>query len=269
MTESLTHEAASDIERVRIAMWSGPRNISTALMRAWGSRPDTIVCDEPLYAHYLHATGRDHPGRDEIIAHHETDWRTVVERLTGPVPGEVAIFYQKHMAHHLLPDMRRDWVLALRNALLIRDPREMLPSLAEFLPAPTLRDTGLKQQWTLFERVRDATGAVPPVIDARDVLTDPRGMLAVLCEALGVPFREAMLAWEPGPRTTDGIWAKHWYGAVEQSTGFRPYRPKSKPVPDRLQQLLATCQAYYQKLYAHRLQPTASSDATDVQREES
>jgi hypothetical protein len=259
MTASPAHDAAA-ADGVRIAMWSGPRNISTALMRSWGSRPDTVVCDEPLYAHYLKATGREHPGRDEIIAYHDADWRSVVERLIGPVPGG-GIFYQKHMAHHLLPEMGHDWALALRNAFLIRDPAEMLPSLAEVLPNPTLRDTGLEQQWMLFQRVQDAADKVPPVIDAKDVLLDPEGMLRALCIALNVPFRAAMLSWEPGPRATDGLWAKHWYDAVEQSTGFKRYEPKSEPVPDRLQALHATCRDYYENLSAHRLQPAASNEA--------
>ena len=259
MTAPPAHDDATT-DGIRIAMWSGPRTISTALMRAWGSRPDTVVCDEPLYAHYLRATGRAHPGRDDIIAHHEADWRSVVERLTGPVPGG-GLFYQKHMAHHLLPEMGRDWVLNLRNAFLIRDPAEMLPSLAEVLPEPTLRDTGLEQQAELFERVRAATGQPPPVIDAKDVLLDPEGMLRTLCDALDVPFRAAMLSWAPGPRATDGIWATHWYDAVEQSTGFKPYEPKDEPIPDRLQSLHATCQDYYQQLFAHRLQPASSSAA--------
>jgi hypothetical protein len=260
MTESHAHDE-STTDGVRIAMWSGPRTISTALMRSWGSRPDTVVCDEPLYAHYLAKTGREHPGRDAIIAHHDADWHSVVERLTGPVPGG-GIFYQKHMAHHLLPGMSRDWVLDLRNAFLVRDPAEMLPSLAEVLPEPTLRDTGLEQQVDLFERVRNATGETPPVVDAKDVLLDPEGMLRALCTALGVPFRAAMLSWAPGPRATDGLWAKHWYAAVEQSTGFKPYEPTSDPVPARLQSLHASCREYYQQLFAHRLQPISSDEAS-------
>jgi hypothetical protein len=261
MNESPPHSGATT-DGVRIAMWSGPRNISTALMRSWGSRSDTVVCDEPLYAHYLAETGREHPGRGEIIAHHDADWRSVVERLTGPLPGG-GIFYQKHMAHHLLPEMERDWVLDLRNAFLIRDPAEMLPSLAKVLPDPTLRDTGLEQQVELFERVRDATGETPPVVDAKEVLLNPEGMLHALCTALGVPFCDAMLSWAPGRRATDGIWAKHWYDAVEQSTGFKPYESTSESVPERLQPLLATCQDYYQQLFTHRLQPI-SSDEADV-----
>jgi hypothetical protein len=264
MNTSHAHDDATT-DGVRIAMWSGPRNISTALMRSWSSRPDTVVCDEPLYAHYLKQTGREHPGRDDIIARHDADWRSVVEQLTGPVPGG-GIFYQKHMAHHLLPEMDRDWVLDLRSAFLIRDPAEMLPSLAEVLPNPVLRDTGLEQQWELFQYVQDAASPTPPVIDAKDVLLNPEGMLRALCIALDVPFHDAMLSWAPGPRATDGTWATYWYDAVEQSTGFEPYKPKTEPVPDRLQPLYATCQDYYQPLAAHRLQP-APSDEADVQRE--
>lgn len=236
-------------------MWSGPRTISTAMMRSWGSRSDTVVADEPLYAHYLDATDRPHPGREEVIAHHETDWRAVVDRITGPIPDEATLFYQKHMAHHLLPEMDWGWVQALRNAFLIRAPREMLTSLVEVLPEPTLSDTGLPQQWTLFQFLEAKRDSPPPVVDARDVLEAPRLVLAALCDALDVPFRSSMLSWPPGPRETDGVWAKHWYDAVYDSTGFQPYEPKDTPVPDRLKGMHEECQALYDNLYAHRLTP--------------
>lgn len=222
-------------------------------MRAWETRPDTVVIDEPLYAHYLQATGREHPGREAIIDAYDTNWHRVVEGPTGPVPEEASIFYQKHMAHHFLPEMTFDWVLDLRNAFLIREPSAMLTSLMEVLPDPTLVDTGLKQQWTLFDRVRSATGETPPVLTARDVLIDPESTLRALCDALGVPFRETMLSWEPGRRESDGLWAEYWYDAVEQSTGFQPYEPKDVSVPDRLQVLLDECQTYYDRLHEHRL----------------
>jgi hypothetical protein len=236
-------------------MWSGPRNISTALLRSWGNRPDTAVCDEPLYAHYLLATGIDHPGASEVIAHQENDWRKVVAALTGPVPDGRAIYYQKHMAHHLLPQISRDWLGALTHAFLIRQPREMITSLAKVLPNPTLADTGLPQQREIFDWVRERTGDVPPVIDARDVLEDPREMLTLLCGRLGVPFDEAMLHWPPGPRPTDGIWAKYWYDAVERSTTFAPYRPKDEPVPAHLGDLLDRCLEIYDVLHRRRIVP--------------
>src|SRR4051812_38982973 len=150
---------------VRIAMWSGPRNISTAMMRAWGQRPDTVVCDEPLYAHYLQHTGVDHPGAGEVIAHHEPDWRKVVAGLVGELPEGKSIFFQKHMAHHLLPHIDRGWLGAVTSAFLIRDPREMIASLARVTPNPTVADTGLPQQVEIFELVRRRTGGVPPVVD--------------------------------------------------------------------------------------------------------
>ena len=243
----------------RILIWSGPRTISTALMRSWGSRDDVHVWDEPLYAAYLAETGIDHPGREEILARHETDWRRVVERILGDVPGGKAIHYQKHMAHHLLPGFDRSWVPRVRNAFLIRDPREMLISLSKVTPDPGLRDTGLPQQAELFERVREARGRPPPVVDARDVLEHPETMLRKLCRALGVPFRPAMLSWEPGRRETDGAWAEHWYDAVEASTGFRPWSPPPGRVPAGLEPVLEACREPYRHLREHRIRPGAGA----------
>lgn len=234
-------------------MWSGPRNISTAMLRAWGNREDTFVCDEPLYAHYLQQTGRDHPGAAEVIEHHETDWHKVVDWLTGEIPTGKTVFYQKHMAHHLLPMIAREWLGRLTNCFLIRDPREMLTSLVHQVPNPTIEDTGLPQQVEIFEFVQKQTGSTPPVLDTKDVLEDPRRMLTLLTEAVGVDFSESMLSWEPGRRETDGIWAKRWYANVEKSTGFQPYRPKPDTVPDRLADVYAACVECYKKLYAHRL----------------
>lgn len=240
-------------EPLRIAMWSGPRNISTALMRSWGNRPDTFVCDEPLYAHYLKQTGLDHPGASEVIEAHEPDWRKAVASLVGDVSGGKPIFYQKQMAHHLLPEIDRDWIGVLTNAFLIREPREMITSLAKILKHPTPSDTGLPQQVEIFEWVRSRTGKTPPVIDARDVLENPRKALTLLCEALDVEFLEAMLSWPPGRRETDGVWAKYWYDSVEKTTSFQPYVPKPEPVPERLEGLLEICQVHYETLHAHRL----------------
>lgn len=238
----------------RIAMWSGPRNISTALMRSWEARGDCFVTDEPLYAHYLKATGRAHPGADEVMAQHECDAAKVVAWLTGPVPESKPIWYQKHMAHHLLPGMDTAWVGRLTNVMLIREPREMLVSLSKVLgDSLGAHETGLPQQAELWRRLADETGTPPPVIDAKDVLLDPRGMLSALCARLDVPFTERMLNWPPGPRSTDGVWARHWYGAVEKSTGFEPWRERSEIVPDSLRGVLEECEALYRGLWSHRL----------------
>lgn len=165
------------MQPMRIAIWSGPRNISTAMMRSWGNRPDTVVVDEPFYAHYLKTTGIEHPGRDEVIATHECDWRKVAAQLTGPIPGGKAIYYQKHMAHHWMPYFDTAFLDQLTHAFLIREPREMLTSLVKNVPHPTLESTGLPQQLELFRREQNRTGRTPPVIDARDVLENPRRML--------------------------------------------------------------------------------------------
>lgn len=238
---------------LRIAMWSGPRNISTAFMRAFENRPDTFVCDEPFYAHYLRMTGLPHPGSDEVIASQENDWRKVAGWLTGPVPEGKFIFYQKHMAHHLLPGMGRDWLSQVTNCFLIRDPRAMLLSLDAKYPNPTLLDTGLPQQWEIFARVRRQTGKIPPVIDARDLLRDPRALLENLCGALGIPFTDRMLNWPPGPRATDGVWARYWYDTVERSTGFQPFREKAGELPNHLKSLHEQCMAPYDALHDYRL----------------
>ncbi|MEP6686282.1 MAG: HAD family hydrolase [Verrucomicrobiota bacterium] len=238
---------------VRIAMWSGPRNISTAMMRSWGNRPDTIVCDEPFYAHYLQMTGYDHPGADEVTASGETDWRKVVARLTSDTPNGNRIFYQKQMTHHLLPEIDRAWLGAVTNCFLIRDPREVITSYIKKNRDPGLEDLGFVQQAEIYEWVREHTNAIPLVVDARDVLENPERMLRLLCAAVGVEFTEAMLSWPPGPRASDGIWAKHWYPEVEASTSFRPYNAKHEKVPERLRAVYEKCLEVYEELHTHRL----------------
>jgi hypothetical protein len=231
----------------RVAMWSGPRNISTAMMRSFGSRADTVVVDEPLYAHYLAVTGLDHPGRDAVLASQPNRWQDVAAALTGPLPAGAAVHYQKHMAHHLLPDMGRSWLGSLTHAFLIRDPAHVVASYARVRGEPTLADLGFPQQAEIF---RDFGG---PVVDAADVLRDPAGVLGRLCAALGLDFDPAMLRWPPGPRATDGVWAPHWYAAVEASTGFGPYDPGPVEVPDRLRPLVEAARPYYDELAARRL----------------
>ena len=238
---------------IYVASWSGPRNISTAMMRSWENRGDTFVCDEPLYAFYLLQTGLDHPGREEILAHHDSDIESVIDWLTGPIPQGKRIFYQKQMAHHLLPEVPREWLSEVTNIFLIRDPREMITSLMQILPHPAIEETGLPQQLEIFDKVKRETGKVPPVIDAREVLDDPPHLLRKLCAAVGADFRDSMLEWPPGRRETDGIWAPHWYASVEKSTRFKPYSRKEISVPEQLRGVLAEAQRYYDELYAQRL----------------
>jgi len=243
----------SSIAVLRIAMWSGPRNISSAMMRSWGSRPDTFVCDEPLYAHYLSRTdARRHPGHAATLASHETDWRKAVGSLLGPLPHGKAIFYQKHMAHHLLPEVETEWVATLRNGFLIRDPRYVLNSLERLLAEPTVADVGLPQQVRLYESLA-ASGQSPPIVDADDLLAAPERILRLLCDALGVGFLPQMLRWEPGPRETDGAWGPYWYGNLYASTGFERSSQAQTALPDRLQATYRECEPLYAWLYARRV----------------
>ncbi len=229
-------------------MWSGPRTVSTALMRAWENRPDTVVTDEPLYAFYLARTGIDHPGRAEIIKSQPNDWRVVIDQLTrGPLPGGKTICYAKHMTHHLLPEVDRRTLAPLRHAHLIRDPAELLASYAKVRSAPTLADLGIAAQAEIFAEFGG------PVLDSRDLLRSPGPMLRALCAALDVPFDEAMLSWPPGPRPSDGVWAPYWYASVRASTGFGPYRPAAEPLPAHLRALADQCRPYYERLHAGRL----------------
>jgi len=237
----------------RIAMWSGPRNISTAMMRSWENREDCVVCDEPLYAYFLKRTGLPHPGAAEVIEAHESDWERVTQQLTGPIPEGASIYYQKQMAHHLLPEIDRGWLDALTHVFLIRNPREMIASYLQRRDEIELEDTGLPQQLEIFERVLERSGELPPVIDSTDVLRDPRGMLGALCARLGLPFSDRMLEWPAGKRTTDGVWAKHWYDAVEASTAFQPYRPKEVVLDDEQERLAERCEPLYRKLHDVRM----------------
>ena len=244
----------------RIAMWSGPRNISTAMMRAFENRPDTAVWDEPFYAAELAASGRNHPMRDTVIRAGPTDPEAVIARLIGPLnepakPGATVV-YQKHMTHHMLAAFRRDWIghPEVVSAFLIREPERVLASYTQKWAEVTLEDIGAPQQLAIFNEVADRLGRAPPVIDAADVLADPRGVLSSLCVALGIPFDAAMLAWPAGPRPSDGVWAPAWYNAVWASTGFSP--PETRPLP-RLEGALAriadAARPVYEQLARHRI----------------
>ncbi|HET7306068.1 MAG TPA: HAD family hydrolase [Segeticoccus sp.] len=239
----------------RLAVWSGPRNISTALMRSWENRPDTIVVDEPLFAHWLATTGTDHPGREDVLATYEHDWRRVVDELTGPVPEGVAVYYQKHMAHHLTPQVEHEWMTRLTNVLLIRDPREVVASYQKSRPRFVARDLGFEQLVELHEELATATGTAPPVVDAADFLRAPEAHLRALCSLVGVAFTERMLHWPAGPRDSDGVWAPHWYRTVWESTGFEPYRTRDVSLSGRSAEVAEECRPAYEQLYAVRLRP--------------
>jgi hypothetical protein len=235
-------------------MWSGPRNISTAMMRSWENRGDCSVVDEPLYAHYLAHTGLDHPGREEIIAAGETDWRKVAAQLTRSVPASVAFTYQKHMTHHLLPHIGREWLGKLTHVFLIRDPRRVLVSYLKSRPQNvTAADLGVVQQREIFEYVHGVAGVAPPVLDAGEFLRAPEAQLRALCAQLGVEFTPRMLSWPAGPRASDGVWARHWYERVYRSSGFENAAEAEPEVPPELRGLIAAVMPSFEMLYERRL----------------
>ena len=236
---------------VNIAMWSGPRNISTAMMYAFGNRPDCVAWDEPFYAFSLVNHGNDHPMRNEIIAANETDWDALVAKCQAPAIRPV--FYQKHMTHHMLPGFDRGWIHGLTNAFLIRSPERVLASYTRKWADVTLRDIGFTEQAEIFDAVAQKLGAAPPVIDAEDVLGNPRGILATLCNACGISFDEAMLEWPKGPKPYDGVWAPHWYNSVRESTGFSKPPQRAEELPSQLKKIADEAQIPYFRLKAHSL----------------
>ena len=240
---------------VRIAMWSGPRNISTAMMRSFENRSDTVVVDEPFYAAFLAETGANHPMRDEVLASQPTRWRDVANALSGPIPTGAAVWYQKHMTHHMLPDFGLDWANDCRNAFLIRAPEAVLASYTLKRENVTLADIGVERQRELFERECDRLGAAPPVIDSADVLADPRAILGKLCAAIGIEFSDRMLSWPAGKRDSDGVWAPAWYDTVERSTEFAPPRATAeiKNVGGNLRRIADAARPHYERLAAFRL----------------
>jgi hypothetical protein len=239
---------------VRIAMWSGPRNISTAMMRSFEARGDAAVTDEPFYAAYLQRTGLDHPMREQVIASQATDPAQVAAAMVGPVPAARPLWYQKHMTLHMLPDFDVRWMSQVRNAFLIRAPAAVLASYVQKRAQVTLADIGSAQQLELFEREADRLGRAPPVVDSADILANPAAVLEKLCGALGITYTAAMLTWRPGRRATDGIWAPAWYQAVERSTRFAaPSVTPAAALPVDLQSLAEQAQPHYDALARHRI----------------
>jgi hypothetical protein len=235
-------------------MWSGPRNLSTAMMRSFGSRADTFVSDEPFYGCFLKSTGAPHPMRDETIAAMDCDWGNVMATLSGNVPDGSPVWYQKHMWHHMAGPIGYDDFTGFTHAFLIREPERMIASYLRKREAAEFGDLGLDRQAEFFDREADRLGHAPPVVDANDVLADPEGVLSKLCDALGISWDASMLSWAPGRRETDGPWAPHWYGAVERSTGFGPPETGAVDLPEEARRLVDRCRPYYERLAAHRIE---------------
>ena len=242
---------------IRIAMWSGPRNISTAMLRAWENRPDTVVVDEPLYGPYLATTGKKHAAYEAIRQVQGNDWRPIVKELTEAVPSEATaqtkIYYQKHMSHHLTDDIELGFVNHLRNGFLLRHPNDVLASYLRKHHRATPKDLGFPQQVKLFNWIKQRSGKTPPIVESKDILMDPKGMLKKLCAALDVPFDTAMLSWPKGYRDSDGIWAEHWYNRVIESTGFSEYKPKENKLSQEEQRIADKCLPYFETLLEHKI----------------
>ena len=237
-----------------VCLWSGPRNVSTALMYSFAQRPDTRVVDEPLYGHYLQKSGADHPGGDEVMQTMDCDGDSVMRGLLDNETQDKAILFIKHMAHHLT-GLDLSFLEKTQSAFLIRDPKDMLPSLTVQLPQASLADTGLRRQWQLVRDLR-SMGQSPAIIDSRELLQDPAGVIAAFCQQIDIEFLPAMMNWPAGPIAEDGVWAKHWYHAVHQSTGFANYVAKES-FPENLLLLLDECQPYYDKLFADAIKARA------------
>ena len=248
-----TRNEVTSLDSTRVAMWSGPRNISTALMYSFENRSDCYATDEPLYASFLLKSGTPHPGAEEVIENNEAQVGKIITTLTGPIPDEKQIWYQKHMCHHLPPDSDISWIDNLKNCFLIRHPREVLLSLSKITDSIDLLSTGLPQQLTIIRHVIKSSGKIPPVIDSSDVLEDPESILSVLCESIGIPFSKRMLSWEPGPRNCDGLWGKYWYDSVWKSSGFSPPTPKDGELSEHLHSVLEESTMIYQELREMRI----------------
>lgn len=233
----------------RIAMWSGPRNISTALMRSWENRADTFVTDEPFYAFYLSQTSVDHPGRDEIISSQSSDWRQVARDCTTVAQTKKTIHYQKHMTQHMLDMVSLDWLADVNNIFLLRSPAQVVSSFSKVMPNLTPTDLGFQQQHRLYQHVKEHIDSEPLIIHSKDLLGNPRKVLKTICKRCGIAFDENMLSWPAGPRKSDGVWARHWYSNVEKSTAFSPYVERSIDLDDTQKKVADLCEPYYAELH--------------------
>lgn len=236
-------------------MWSGPRNLSTAMMRSFENRHDCAVWDEPFYVPFLLETGVDHPMRDVVLRAGVRNWRDVIERCLAPAPGGAPVFYQKHITLHMLPAFDRDWIKQVSNVFLIRAPEFVVASYAQKRESATLRDIGFVEQKELFDLVCDTTGTAPVVVDATDIQSNPEQMIRALCTAIDLPFDDAMLHWPAGRRDSDGVWGEHWYNAVVESTGFTPPHAESPVLTGEGRRLADAARPYYEALTPFALKP--------------
>ena len=239
--------------QIRVAMWSGPRNISTAMMRSFENRDDAVVIDEPFYAYYLSKTGVDHPGKKKVLKSQSTNWNHVVSLINGDIPNEKMIWYQKHMVHHIVNDKNIEWVKSFNNFFLIRHPQEVIISYSKQSKIKGINDLGFLQQMNLFKKIKNITGEYPIVFEAKDILSDPEKYLRKMCEYLNISFSNKMLNWPRGPRETDGVWSPYWYKNVIESTSFKPYKVSNEQVSKEYNNLLEECLQHYNYLNSFKI----------------
>ena len=236
----------------KIAMWSGPRNISTAMMRSFENREDTYVIDEPFYAYYLKKTNLNHPLRQEVISSQESRLNNIIESITGLIPNNKMIWYQKHMVHHIPRNINMDWVKSFENCFLIRHPKDVIISYSKRNSINGIGDLGYIHQKYLFQKIKKITGKYPSVFDSKDILLNPKKYLKIMCNDFKIDFSEKMLDWPKGPRETDGVWASYWYKNVMNSTSFNIYKESKKKFPPKYNYLLEECLPYYEYLYSYK-----------------
>lgn len=238
----------------KIAVWSGPRNISTAVMRSFENRPDCYVTDEPFYAYYLYKTQKNHPLKDKIIKNGELDFEKIIKKITGEIPHNQSIWYQKHMAHHNFPDENLEWIKIMKNVLLIRNPKDVIISYLNKYTIHNIDQLGYLQQLNIYNILTKHESSHPIIVDAQDIINNPKNILLKLCKKLDISFLPQMLSWPAGYRTTDGIWAKYWYSNVVKSTKFSHIIKKTKlTIPKAYHDIYIDCKSCYQQLYKHRL----------------
>ena len=241
------------MDKIYIAMWSGPRSISTALMRSFENRLDTVVLDEPFYAYFLKETNLNHPGREEIISTGEYNWGKIVKKITGPIPQNENIWYQKHMAQHNLDGNDISWIKKFKNCILIRHPQYVIPSYNKKYPLSHKKLLGYSQQLNIIRILEDKEGITPPIFDATDIQKNPRVALKKMCISIGISFTKKMVKWPKGKRKSDGVWAKYWYGNVESSSGFKPFYEKHITIEKEFRALYQECLTEYNSMYEKRV----------------
>ena len=234
-------------------MWSGPRNLSTALMRSFENRSDCFVSDEPFYPFFLYKTGIKHPLRDKIIQSGETNYNKIVRYITGPIPHSNKVWYQKHMAHHILLDSNMDWIKKMKNCLLIRHPSDVILSYTKKSEIKNIEQLGYPQQVNIYKMLTKETQSIPIIIDARDLLINPEGMLRQICKKIKIDFDLKMLSWPSGTRETDGVWGQYWYKQVEASSSFKPFIETEKNISSKYMPIYNECMEYYNFLYKKRI----------------